>query len=253
MPKTVVVIEFDGTDHLGWQIQKDFSPTIQEQFNKALFKIFKKEISTMASGRTDSGVHSLDMHISFIAPFVIPLINLVKALNAHLPSNIRALRGYEVDDKWHATVSASSREYMYLFSNNESENAFQGRYIPNISFDLNVDLMRRACLLFVGEHDFVNFFCTGTDVTSTVRAITKCEIEFHQVNMHGLFPDHYSIKIEGSGFLKQMVRLIVGAIWSVGRQKLELDDLKIAIEARSKGKVAAVAPAQGLFKIGVQY
>lgn len=248
-----VIIQFDGHKYLGWQIQKDMGPTVQGEFNKALKKLYKSDVKTIGSGRTDTGVHSLQHHITFEPPFEIPIDKIPKALNTFLPDSIRALQCSRVSSDFRPTNDAICKEYHYFFSNLETPPPIVRHYMSNITFDLNYESMKEACRLFIGEHDFKTFHCVGSDPSTTIRKITKCEIVKAPESMSGAIPEHYIIRIKGNGFLKQMVRLIVGAIWSVGRGKLKLDDIRDALLSTPKKHLTPVAPAEGLFKISVEY
>jgi tRNA pseudouridine38-40 synthase len=253
MKKYKVTLQYDGHNYLGWQSQKDTGPTVQDVFNLSLKKIYKVVVKTIGSGRTDSGVHCLAQHVVFSAPFEIHQSKLVKAINANLPADIRAIDIEIVSNDFRPTNDAISREYRYLFTNLEQQPVFHKSYVSNISYRLDFDLMREACLLFEGKHDFGDFYCVGSDVNSTVREIFKCELLEKKVDMHGIFQDHYFIKVIGSGFMKQMIRLIVGTIWNVGQGKVTLDELKNSLLSPSGKHLAAVAPAVGLYKISVEY
>ena len=253
MKKLKVIVEFDGHKYNGWQIQSDGVPTVQAFFNRALSRIYKQEVKSIASGRTDAGVHSLDHHVVFKSPFQIPLDSLVRAINANLPADIRALSCTEVAENFRPTNDALSREYRYFFSNLETQRPFTRNYMANISYTLDVEKMRQACLCFVGEHDFNSFHCVGSDPSTTIRYITKCELISEESCFNGIIPQHYSIRITGNGFLKQMVRLIVGSIWAVGSGRLEIEAIERELESGSGKHICPVAPASGLFKFSVEY
>lgn len=247
-------LEFKGSRFLGWQKQKDYSPTVQAELEKALSVIFKsEEIYTIGSGRTDTGVHSLNHIVKIKVPFEIEIESLKRAINSILTSDIRIKSVDESTVDFRPTNDAKSREYMYLFSNLPSPNAFQKDYIPNVSYELDIEKMKKACLLFVGTHDFVNFYCTGSQINSTVREIFSCSLEFHELDFHNILPAHYVFRIEGSGFLKQMVRLIVGTIWQVGRGKVSLESLESELLSPRSEKLGMTAPACGLYKTSVVY
>jgi tRNA pseudouridine38-40 synthase len=251
--KHKVVFQYDGTRFLGWQKQKDFTPTVQEEIERALNAIFKVSINTVGSGRTDTGVHCLEQHVVFSPPFFIPEDKIVKALNANLNRDIRAISCTIVDDDFRPTNDAISREYRYLFTNNGEVSCFQERFIPNISHQLDFDAMKSACELFKGKHDFQNYYCQGSDINSTVREIFECELLFSKLDFHGILGDHWYIRIKGNGFLKQMVRLIVGVIWKVGMKKMSLEEVERSLAQKSDKHFAAVAPAHGLYKFKVEY
>jgi tRNA pseudouridine38-40 synthase len=248
-----VIIQFDGHEYLGWQIQKDMGPTIQEVFNNALKKVYKENLKTIGSGRTDTGVHSLQHHVSFKPPFDIPLDRITKALNTHLPDSVRAISCKTVDDSFRPTNDALGKEYHYFFSNLETQPPMIRNYMTNITYNLDFEEMKNACKLFIGKHDFNTFHCVGSDPSSTIRTISKCEILIAPEAMSGAVPVHYVIKVAGNGFLKQMVRLIVGSIWAVGRGKLELSEISKALSEGPKKHLSPVAPPEGLFKFSVEY
>ena len=246
-------ISFDGQNYLGWQIQKDFTPTVQEKINLALKKIYKVDVGTTGSGRTDSGVHAFKLYATFKAPFDIPLVAITKVMNTYLPDDIRVMNAVNVNENFKPTNHATSREYRYFFTNLENKSAFFSKNIANISYKLDFEAMSKACNLFVGEHDFLSFHSKGSDPRTTTREIFSCEIYFEKGSMGGVLPDHYVIKFVGSGFLKQMVRALVGVIWSVGRGKLKLEDVQSELDSPTGKHIAPIAPAEGLYKFSVTY
>ena len=247
-----VKIQFDGHEYLGWQIQKESRPTVQGQFNQALELIFKQPIKSVASGRTDTGVHALEHHVVFTAPFEIPHPSLVKALNSNLPASIRCYDCVEVEKSFRPTNDALQREYHYFFSNEKVASPFTRHYMTNIKHDLKVDAMQKACKLFEGTHDFNRFHCVGSDPSTTVRTIFKCELTLEAPCLGGIVPKHFVLKVSGTGFLKQMVRLIIGAIWKVGDGTMKLTEVEQALINPVGKHIAAVAPPKGLFKFSVQ-
>ncbi len=253
MNRVKIVLEFNGAAFFGWQVQDDSTHTVQGVLNSCLKEIFKVPVKTVGSGRTDARVHSLNHHIVFTPPFDIDLSSLVKGLNSHLPTTIRVKSAEHVNMSLNITKDAKSREYRYLFTNNSEASAFQNELMPNISYPLDLEKMRKALKLFEGEHDFLDFHTKGSDPKSTVREIFKTELSLVQTNTHGIFPDHYCITIIGEGFLKQMVRLIVATAWKAGRGKLELSDIDKALKCPAGKHLAAVAPACGLYKFRVDY
>jgi tRNA pseudouridine38-40 synthase len=250
-----LIIQYKGTHYLGWQIQPEGSgKTVQGELNKTLKIIAKsEEVRSLGAGRTDAGVHALGQVAKVSLPIELRAEILLKAINGNLPEDIRVIRAEVSDEKFFPTVDATSKEYQYRFTMMKSASAFQNDLIYNHPYELDLDVMRRACQILVGEHDFLNYFCEGTDVSSTVRTIYSCEIL--EVPQDGFFmlPEHYSLKINGSGFLKQMVRLIMGVIWNVGRGKVSLEQFKKSLSPPSIKHLGAVAPPQGLYMVRVNY
>ena len=253
MTKYKIFLQFDGHRYLGWQKQNQSSPTVQDELERALQVVFKVNIKTTGSGRTDTGVHSLSHYVVFDAPFSIDCKNLVKAINSNLPQDIKTFSAEVIDGNFRPTNNAISREYRYLFTNLEFQPPFHVNYIANISHKLDFDLIRQACELFVGDKDFGDFYCKGSEVNSTVRTIYSLELLEHEADFHGIFQKHYYFRIVGSGFLKQMVRLIVGTLWNVGIGKVNLSELKSSLEEPRGKHLGPVSPACGLYKYHVNY
>lgn len=249
-----IVLQYHGTRYLGWQVQpKESGLTLQGELNRVLEEISKSpDVRSLGSGRTDAGVHALGQVVKIGIPLEIDPKNLIKALNVNLPSDMNVLSCEVSDEKFMPTTDARSKEYHYRFTMTRYPSAFQGSLIANCPFELDLNLMNEACKMLVGEHDFSNYFCEGTEVSSYVRQIYKASFEIESAQIDFL-PTHYVFKIEGNGFLKQMVRLLVGALWNVGRGKVSLDDFKRSLQASRVKRLGPVAPAEGLYLFRVNY
>ena len=253
MSKVKILFEFQGSNYFGWQKQKGEVKTVQREIERALEAIYKERVKTVGSGRTDAKVHSLHHHAVFTAPFEIPVESIVLGLNSHLPLDIRVVEATSVPDDFNITRDAKSREYRYLFTNNSVANAFQTNLVTNLSYDLNIDLMKQALKVFEGTHDFSDFHTKGSNPSSTIRTIFETELLSVETNTHGIFPDHYCVRIVGNGFLKQMVRLIVSSCWKVGQGKLSISEIERALKSPSGKHLAPVAPGVGLYKYHTKY
>lgn len=253
MSRYKLIIEFMGTNYFGWQIQKESSKTVQGTLESALEKVFKMRLKTVGSGRTDAKVHSLDHHVVFEAPFDIPFQNLKAALNSHLPNNIRVKDVEGASTELNITRDAKSREYRYLFTNNAEANAFQPDLMANVSYELDFPEMKNALKCFIGTHDFADFHTLGSNPNTTMRTIFEAELFEVKTNTHGIFPDHYCIRIVGNGFLKQMVRLIVSSVWKVGRGKLTCAEIEASLKTPTGKHLAPVATGVGLYKYRTKY
>jgi tRNA pseudouridine38-40 synthase len=239
---------------LGWQVQPDDAGlTVQGELNKALRAISKSDnVKSMGAGRTDSGVHAIGQVAKIALILKIAPENLLKAINVNLPTDIRVVTCEVSDEEFFPTVHAKSKEYQYRFTCNRSFTAFQNELIYNYPFELDLEKMRAACQVLVGSHDFSNFYCEGTEVSHNIREIFECEIsEISQGDW--MLPTHYVFRIVGSGFLKQMVRLLMGAIWNIGRGKITLEDLKQALGPNKVQRLGPVAPPEGLYMVRVNY
>lgn len=248
-------IAYKGTRYLGWQIQPT-GLTVQGEINRALAAISKtSEVRSMGSGRTDAGVHARGQVARLDTPLEIAPQSLLKALNTKLPPDIRIVSCEATDQNFHPTYGAQSKWYSYFFIQHPYPDPLVGDLVASYGFPLDLELMKAACQQFVGRHDFVNFYTVGTDVSSTVRTIFSCELL--EVPTGGApFPFHgpvYEIRIHGEGFLKQMVRMIVGSLWNVGRGKIPPEAISNALNSERQDRLSPVAPPEGLYLMRVVY
>lgn len=250
-----LTLEYKGTHYLGFQIQS-IGRTIQGELNNAL-KILSKsdEIKSIGSGRTDAGVHAFAQVVRIEIPVDIPEQSLARAINSHLPYDIRVKEASRATLDFHPIFSAKSKEYNYVFSNHETISPMAHDLVTLFPFDLDIELMKEGCRIFCGEHDFVNFQCTGTEVANTVRQIKECDLHYFQSADHfgAILHDYYIFRVVGNGFLKQMVRLMMGALWSLGRGRITLEDLRLSLQVSRPQRLGATAPPQGLYLKEVHY
>lgn len=248
-----LIIQYDGTEYLGWQIQPNRDKTIQGQIHIALEKILKTtEFKTIGAGRTDTGVHAIGQVAKVSYNGDMNAKNIQDALNGNLPEDIRVIDSSNSTFEFRPTNDAKSKEYHYYFSNDKIQNPLTNKYCSNITNELDFDLMQLACKCFKGEHSFDNYFCEGSNINSTTRTIYKCFIEDLGIET-ATNTQKYRLVISGNGFLKQMVRLVIGTIWQVGKGKASIDDVKESLNNPEYGKLAAVAPPNGLYKVKVEY
>lgn len=248
-------IQYKGTAYQGWQIQPE-ARTVQGEINKALKKISKDEESkTLGSGRTDSGVHALGQVVKLSTSLSIGGPELTKAFNSLLPSDIQILKIEDAKESFHPIGDASWKEYIYLFSTQKSLNLFYKEFVAQAPAGLDFNKMIEACNHFVGSHDFSDFQCVGTKLNTSVREIFECEVSPYS-GRWGVFPKVDGImmlRVRGSGFLKQMVRLLAGTLWNVGQGKTSLDELASSMKTPLGRKLGPVAPAHGLYLKEVFY
>lgn len=250
-----LIIQYKGTRYSGWQIQLGTTElTVQGEIMRALTVISKSEdVKSMGAGRTDAGVHALGQVVKVSMPLTIATESLVKAMNVNLPDDIRVLSAELSDENFHPTVHAKSKEYHYRFTAERTFSAFQNELIANYPFELDLKKMQEACKLLVGEHDFTNFYCEGTEVSTYIRKIFSCDILENPQGDWQMLPSHYVFRINGNGFLKQMVRLIMGAVWNVGRGKITLEEFRSALGPTKVQRLGPVAPPNGLYMVRVNY
>ena len=257
-----LIIEYDGTNYAGWQIQKSpqsivHSPqtkTIQETIEKVLEKILQEKVKVTGSGRTDSGVHALAQTANFRTSSPLPVSKIQKALNSLLPKDISIKEAEEADKDFHSRYSAKSKTYRYFILNSETRSAFLNKYAWHIPYRLNVSLMRKEAGALLGRHDFKSFCASGSSVKTTVRTIKKISVkEALSPQLSALSSPAIIIEIEANGFLYNMVRNIVGTLVEIGRGKFPEGNLKKILLAKNRKQAGPTAPAQGLFLVEVKY
>jgi tRNA pseudouridine38-40 synthase len=230
--------------------------TIQGEINSVL-KILSKseEVKSVGSGRTDAGVHALAQVMRIEIPVDIPVQGLVRAMNSLLPEDIRVTDAIVVTNEFHPIYSAKSKEYNYVFTTDAVISPFARELMTHFPFELDIEMMKKGCQIFCGEHDFINYQCVGTEIESTVRNIVSCELVRLESSGHWgqLAGEYYVLKVVGNGFLKQMVRLLMGALISLGKGKITLEDIEKSLKTPLKNRLGPTAPPQGLYLKEVHY
>lgn len=256
-------IQYEGTNYSGFQWQKE-TPTIQNEFNTAVSKIIGDKFSTTAASRTDTGVHAMDQVVKISSHTPIEQTSFLSLLNHELPREIRCLKLEDCEGKFKPAVHALSKEYRYFFTNKTQVSKNDCQFIANISNVLDIDAMMVCVRALVGTHDFCNFYSAGSNVKSTTRNIYQCElsiidpqITFSHLTLFNIPNDIsscFELKIIGNGFLKQMIRHIVSALWMVGSGKLSTDDFLYLLSTKKvEGQRWKVATSAGLFLFRINY
>ncbi len=240
-----LTIEYDGTNYIGWQVQAK-GPTLQGLIEEKLKKITGEGIRLAGSGRTDAGVHAFNQVAHFKTESRLDVRSIQRALNSLLPPDIVILRVEEVDEGFHSRRLAKSKLYEYRILNREVRSAFDYRYAWHIPQRLDLNGMKRAAQTLIGEHDFASFRSVGTPTRSSVRRIIRAE---WRRGRNGIL----RFDIEADGFLKQMVRALVGTLVEVGRGKIGEEDFRSILSARNRKEAGPTAPARGLFLKEVKY
>jgi tRNA pseudouridine38-40 synthase len=246
-----ILIGYDGTEFYGWQEQVNF-PTIQSKIQEALETISRRRIGVTGAGRTDSGVHAIEQVAHFNWDHPLPAEKLILAMNAILPETIRILAISEVDDNFHARYNARSKIYLYRIDRHRIYNPFHRRYSLHLSRQLDLELLKQSASLLEGEHDFKAFQATGTEVVSTVRMIFKVEVFDASKDQFPQWP-FLCIRFEATGFLRKMVRFMVGTLLEIASGRRDPDDLRKALATGERRYVGVPAPARGLFLEKVIY
>ncbi|WP_353683231.1 tRNA pseudouridine(38-40) synthase TruA [Thermodesulfovibrio sp. 3907-1M] len=249
-----MTIQYDGTNYSGWQRQKK-GYSIQALIEQALSKICKTEIKIRGAGRTDAGVHALGQVASFKWQIKMPLNNLKKALNSLLPEDIRVVEIEEVDAEFHPQYAVKRKSYVYYLCIDEECSCFIQRYVWHYPRKLNLSLMEESLSLFKGTRDFTAF-SGSTEVKNKIRTVYDFTMErldrlcFMDMNMIGNF---IKFRIEADGFLRYMVRNIVGCIVELGREKLSVESICEAFNSGKRPSPMQTAPSRGLFLEKIYY
>lgn len=241
-----VELFYDGQGYFGWQKQKEFN-TVQGTLETTLQKIAPSDkIRTMGSSRTDTGVHSR-ANICFIQiEEDLTPDELSQKLNSELPSDIRVMKCERTYRHFKVIYFAQKKQYIYVFKN--TKGLKESPYFHNIEEKLDINRMKEAASIFIGEHDFTNFCYKAAKNTEKVREIFKCEIiEDQNIILENDCAGSFALIIEGSGFLKQMVRIIMGSLINIGLGLKEIDDIKDALSTKEFRKTGFIAPGGGLY------
>lgn len=240
-----LLLQYDGTKLNGWQKQGNTDNTIQGKLEAILEKMYGMYVEIHGSGRTDAGVHALGQVANFHAPEMFSLDEILNTLNEYLSKDIRVLSVEEVDERFHARLTAKGKTYEYRIDNGKIANVFQRKFTMREENPLDLEAMRAAAVQFLGTHDFKTFCANKKMKKSTVRTITSIEIK----EMDGIV----SIRYTGNGFLYNMVRILTGTLIEVGRGKRKPAEMADVIHAKDRGAAGFTAPAQGLFLVEVDY
>lgn len=257
-----LTLQYVGTHYHGFQIQ-DNVPTIQGELSRVVNQMFYQKINigseqkVIGSGRTDAGVHAMGQVVRIEIPSNISIDEegVIRGMNSLLPHDIRVIDAINSTEHFHPIFSAIDKEYQYYFTTTPKMiDPFSRPYVGLASEKLNIEKIKSAAALFVGEHDFSAFQCVGTEVSSTMRKITQSElVRVENFLTIGTQPHIYLYKVVGNGFLKQMVRLIVGALWNIGLGKISESEIKMALKGQFSQRLGPTAPPEGLFLKNVNY
>ena len=237
MRRIKLTVAYDGTNYHGWQFQPG-SSTIEGELNKHLSELFKEEIIVIGASRTDTGVHALCNIAVFDTNARIPAERVAYALNQRLPEDIRIRRSEEVTADFHPRKRATRKTYEYKILNEEFANPVERLYAHFTYVPLDEKKMQEAAEYLVGEHDFASFCAAGSTAQTTVRTIYDISVERKGTMIF--------IKVTGSGFLYNMVRIIAGTLMEVGKGRFDAEKVKEILEAKDRTKAGPTAPAKGL-------
>jgi tRNA pseudouridine38-40 synthase len=268
MKNLKLTIAYDGTGYSGWQVQPN-GVTIQELLQNSVRKMTNEENNVVGSGRTDAGVHALAQVAVFRTEKDIPLDGFLKGINSDLPKDIRVLNIEEVSLDFHPIRDSKKKSYRYIISDEDAEHPLLLNRKWAVGRSLDLELMNEAARHLVGEHDFSAFKAADGVEKGSVRRIFKISVK--ELDCFGLWPRNDTnlpviasgakqsssrsivIDIIGNGFLKNMVRNIVGTLVDVGLKKITPNQFKDILDSRDRKRAGVCAPAHGLYLYSVEY
>ena len=241
-----LTVAYDGSAYHGWQRQKN-ALTVQQILEEKISLMVRSSVTIIGSGRTDAGVHAAGQVCNFFHNSKIKAEDMIKGLNAILPDSIFIKDAVEVPESFHSRYSATAKTYNYVILNRREPDIFKRNYLWHIKKILDIDSMKYCLARLEGSFDFSSFMASGSkSQNNTIRTIFMAKLNVYD---HGII----NIILKANGFLRHMVRNIVGTIVEVGlgkRSTAEFVDILAAKDRKAAGKTA---PAQGLFLMEVEY
>ncbi|MBO7375342.1 MAG: tRNA pseudouridine(38-40) synthase TruA [Lachnospiraceae bacterium] len=239
------ILTYDGTKYYGWEHQPKIDETIQGKIENVLSKMSEEDIEVIGCGRTDAGVSARGyvcnarLDESFDPNYVRDY------LNRYLPDNICVDSCIIASDRFHSRYNAVGKTYRYTCYIGDTKPVFDRKYVYALEFKPDIEAMKAAAAILIGEHDFASFCSNPKMKKSTVRRVDSIDIKVDG--------DYLTFTYNGSGFLQHMVRIMTGTLLEVGEGKREASSMRELIEAKERAKAGACAPAHGLCLIKVDY
>lgn len=245
----LIKIQYLGYRLHGWQRQPNFK-TVEGLIKKTLkFVLPGQKIKILGSSRTDAMVSANESAFELFV-YEKPLVdhkNFLMLFNKNLPPDIRALSIKEVDQTFNIIQHPKIKEYLYIFSFGSKNHPFCAPLMANFQEDLNIDIMKKGASLFEGTHNFANYCVDPSPHTKLVRTIISCVLTENTSYTASFFPEKsYVLKIEGEGFLRYQIRLMMGALVQLGKGELELADIQASLLPQNELQITYIAPASGL-------
>lgn len=249
MKRFKLVVAYDGTNYSGWQVQPAAN-TIEGELNKALSGLTGEEIMVIGASRTDAGVHAFGNVAVFDSDTPIPGEKLLFALNPRLPEDIRIVKSEQVAEDFHPRFCDTRKTYEYHICTGRVLLPTKRLYCHWTPRHLDVEAMKEAGKYLEGEHDFKSFCAAGAQVKTTVRTITRVEVE--EAGGEAANQD-IIIRVQGEGFLYNMVRIISGTLLRAGLHMWPPGHMKEILEGCDRSLAGETAPAKGLFLKKIEY
>ena len=245
MRNFMLTLSYDGSRYHGWQRQGNTENTIQQRLESALSRLLSQPVEISGSGRTDAGAHAKMQVASFKADTALTAYEILAGLRALMPEDIAARSLTDAPPRFHARLSCTGKTYVYRVQNSPVPNVFERKYMYRIDEELDLEKMRSAAKLLLGEHDFSAFCSNKRMKKSAVRRVDEIRID--------AIGSELRFTVSGNGFLYNMVRIIVGSLLEVGAQRMTQEALAAALESKKRENAGPTAPACGLCLYEVRY
>lgn len=244
LKRYALAIEYDGRDFSGWQVQPQMQ-TVQGEIERAIARMAGHGVRVHAAGRTDAGVHASRQIVHFDTDVARPITAWVRGVNSFLPSGVAVLWAKEVPEHFHARFVATARHYRYLLLRHPIRPSLQAGRVGWIHYDVDVEKMRDAAQLLLGEHDFSSFRAAECQALSPIKILQRIEIG-EQGNM-------LSFDFSAGAFLHHMVRNMMGALLHIGKGKADPEWMAWLLEQKNRKSAPPTFMPDGLYLTGVSY
>jgi len=245
MQRYQIKVEYDGTNFVGWQYQKN-GLSIQEILQKAIFQFSKEEVTVTGAGRTDAGVHAIGQIAHFDLQKKIKKKNFILGVNQYIGNNpVTILNIKKKNNKFHSRFDAKKRTYEYVIINRQSPLALQKNKAWHIRKKLDLKAMKKGAKLLLGTHDFSTFRASSCGAKSPIKTLNKVSIKKNK--------ERVILKFISKSFLQQQVRSMVGCIKYLGEGKWKLDEFNNVLKSKKRSNCAPPAPSCGLYLTKVSY
>jgi tRNA pseudouridine38-40 synthase len=253
MPNFRLTLEYDGTGFAGWQVQPGGVRTVQGELEAAILRVTGLTARVHGAGRTDSGVHAEGQVANLMLATALAPPALQRALNAVLPVDLAVVSAGVAPDDFHARYHARSKLYRYRIWNGSRPSPLRAARSWWVKPALDPMAMARAGTALLGTHDFASFQAVGSDAETTLRSLTRCDVFAIAPFADPAARGEIEIQVEGSGFLRHMVRILAGTLAQVGSGRRAPESLRAVLAARDRRAAGPTAPPQGLTLVRVGY